>query len=474
MKSTLLVLRTPFLALLLVFTTTFDVYAQSKQTSSVTYVANPRAAMPALARKLNLGRPRSDSPEPRATSSASGEGLYQCFERGCVYYSGRTGVRAVYGSIFAKFVAEGAEHQGLGFPTADEMPCRAPAGHRVQLFEGGRLIWNNRENTTVRVPRPGSGDGTDCMATTETQAVTTTTASLATLPERATSAPLKPETATVLNEKPSKPEAPASARFRVTLNGFLVGHETADHSLQVDGKRDEVYILAEIAEFNAAGEVLNRLSPQSVIMGDIQGQEHTAPRIPAGGASDLGGLRSSDQYPPVSPWRIATALNDRRPPMLLWEATLTRGQNGVVIVPTVWEWDGPSDLLTQYRNAMASVFGRYVRTLSATDTNFANFLAPMTGGPGTARVVGFEPTGNAADRPIGVSVRNGSFLAAHEDQQGAEWFTPQRMLLTYDLAQQAVANTRDGFGPGIFKMTYRDHPELAGVYTLYVQVQRLD
>jgi hypothetical protein len=160
--------------------------------------------------------------------------------------------------------------------------------------------------------------------------------------------------------------------------------------------------------------------------------------------------------------------------MLLWEGTLTQGSRAVVIVPTIWEWDGPTDLLRQYRAGMASVFARYVRTLNPSETNFASFLTPLVGGPGTSRPVGFEPTGNAADRPIGVNVRTGSFTAASEEQQGAEWFTPQRLLLSYDLARQAATNTRDGFGPGIFKITYRDHPELAGVYTLFVQVERID
>lgn len=309
---------------------------------------------------------------------------------------------------------------------------------------------------------------TPALAQGKPSVVTTTKPVDAQFPKpRNTQAPVKP------NQSKMIPAKPSAGRFRVTLNGFLVVHETADHSFEVDGKRDEVYILAEVAEFDARGEVLNRTSPQSVVMGDIQGQV-TPPRIPAGGASSLGGLRSSDQYPAVEPWKRTIAPTANRPPMLLWEGRLTQGVNGVVVVPTIWEWDGPSDLLTQYRRGMASVFARYVRTLHASETNGANFRGPMRGGPGTERVVGFEPTGNAADRPIGMNVITGSFMAASEDGQGHEWFTPQRLLLTYELARQAAADTTDGFGPGIFKITYRDHPELAGVYTLYLQIERLD
>jgi hypothetical protein len=431
----------------------------------------PQAGMLALARKLSLGATRADSPNPNPTASGFGQrraGYYQCFERGCVYFSPQTGIRAVYGSIFQRFVQEGAERGSLGFPTADEAACTNPtSGFRYQTFEGGRLVWRASTNSVARTPVPGSGSAGDCTGEQQYVAVTTDTASIATQPDRQSQVPYRPESKPIFGT----PAKPPSGRFRVTLNGFLVVHETADHSFEVDGKRDEVFLLAEVAEFNAAGEVVNRTSPESAVLGDTQGY---GSRIPAGRASDLGGLRSSDQYPATEPWRRSASAGARRPPMLLWEGTLTQGSNALVVVPTIWEWDGPTDLLRQYRAAMASVFARYVRTLSASETNFDRFLTPMTGGPGASRVVGFEPTGNAADRPIGVNVRTGSFLSASEEQQGLEWFTPKRMLLTYDLARQAVANTRDGFGPGIFKITYTDHPELAGIYTLFVQVERVE
>lgn len=433
----------------------------------------PQERMAPFARKLNLGAARSDSASPVATASGAVKGrtgYYQCFERGCVYYAPGTGMFAVQGGVFSRFVQEGAERASLGFPTSNELRCTQPAGVTYQLFEGGRVLFNASARTAARTPLPGSGDPADCRGNESYSAVTTVTGTLATSPELATAVPVKPEQATIRKGPAAKPQA---GRFRVTLNGFLVGHETADHALEVDGKRDEVYLLAEIAEFNSAGEVLNRTSPQSVVMGDIQGQD-TPPRIPAGRASSLGGLRSSDQFPETEPWRRTAAPSSRRPPMLLWEGTLTQGVNAVIIVPTIWEWDGPTDLLMQYRNGMASVFARYVRTLSADERAFSNFLTPLTGGPGTSRPVGFEPSGNAADRPIGVNVRAGAFNAASEDGQGREWFTPQRMLLTYSLAQQAAANTTDGFGPGIFKITYRDAAELAGNYTLYVQVERVE
>jgi hypothetical protein len=444
-------------------------FGQGSKLSSATPPVAPQAAMQSLAMKLGFGAARSDSPVPQPTKSGFGAGragYYQCFERGCVYSSPDTGVRAVYGSLFNRFVREGAERGTLGLPTSNEAPCSNPAsGFKYQTFEGGRLLWKAADNTTARTPSPAPGGASNCTGNYLYEAVTTTQSAELVPAVTVSAAPVGPNQASPVYTPPP------SGRFRVTLNGFLVVHETADHSMEVDGKRDEVFILAEAAEFNAAGEILNRTSPESAVLGDIQGY---GARIPAGRASDLGGLRSSDPFPTSEPWRRSGAVSGRRPPMLLWEGTLTQGSRGVIIVPTIWEWDGPTDVLRQYRAGMASVFARYVRTLNASETSFDRFLAPMTGGPGSARVVGFEPTGNAADRPIGVNVRTGSFLSASEQQQGLEWFTPQRLVLTYDLARQAVTNTRDGFGPGVFRITYTDHPELAGVYALFVQVERID
>jgi hypothetical protein len=261
-----------------------------------------------------------------------------------------------------------------------------------------------------------------------------------------------------------------SARFRVTLNGFFVDHETADHAFEVDGKRDEVYIVADVAEFDDAGRITSRTRPQSVVMGDINNQTHP-PRINAGRASALGGLRTGDPFPTPEPWRRTGETSTQQPPMLLWEGTLAKGSRAVVIVPTIWEWDGPGGILADYRTSMNSTLARYVRSLNTNEADLNNLIAIVTGGPGARRPVGFEPTGNAADRPIGIEVRPGFFFSADENQVGLEWFTPKRILLTYDLAVQAVASTRDGLGPGIFKLAYRDHPDLEGVYTLYLQIE---
>lgn len=425
----------------------------------------PQAQMEALARKLNLGVRRGDTPEPRPTTSGTVKrtpGFYQCFERGCVYASAN-GIHAASGAIFTRYVTEGAEHKTLGLPIGSESVCSAPRGFRYQDFEGGRIVWNNGTGATSIQRNPMPGDPANC----EMMAVPPQ-------PESATIAGTPAQAVPVGTQQSGyipAPAGPSSGRFRVVLNGFFVSHETNDHAMEVDGKHDEVYIVADVAEFDATGGIADRRSRQSLVIGDIDGQE-TPTRIPGGRASAFGGLQTGDNYPTAAdPWRRTLATSERKPPMLLWEGTLTRGSRAVVIVPTIWEWDGPRDVLINYQRSIVGSLARYVRSLNINETSSASLVTPMTGGPGAERLVGFEPTGNAADRPIGMSVTAGSFIAAADEHLGREWFTPKRLLLTYDMAQAVVTSTAGGFGPGVLPIVYQDHQDLAGNYVLFVQIE---
>src|SRR5439155_2463282 len=140
------------------------------------------------------------------------------------------------------------------------------------------------------------------------------------------------------NATQDKGGPPAAGVFRVVLNGFKVNHESDDDILEGDGKRDEVYLRADVWVLNRDGSVPYRHSPRSVLMGDINNQSDPR-RIAAGTASDDGGLRTNDKWPINEPWRrVRSPLADRTP-MLLWEGQLSRGENMAVIIPTVWEWD---------------------------------------------------------------------------------------------------------------------------------------
>src|SRR5437868_6376899 len=50
--------------------------------------------------------------------------------------------------------------------------------------------------------------------------------------------------------QPVPPPTEAEPRFRVILTGFTVNRQTSDNILESDGRGDEVYIAAEVAQFD--------------------------------------------------------------------------------------------------------------------------------------------------------------------------------------------------------------------------------
>ncbi len=175
-----------------------------------------------------------------------------------------------------------------------------------------------------------------------------------------------------------------TGRFRVTLTGLTVNRQTDDNVLETDGKGDEVFVLAEVAQYDrytqdgplagvatrldytnnlhGGGNVTLRRSLVSVLIGDVNNQNNP-PRIQAGSASSRGGLRTGDRFPTNEPWIMRGEPTTDRPPMLLWEGELRRDRDLVIIVPTVWEWDGGNVALRQqFTEDIDSYFSYITRT----------------------------------------------------------------------------------------------------------------
>jgi hypothetical protein len=260
-------------------------------------------------------------------------------------------------------------------------------------------------------------------------------------------------------------------RFRVTLTGFTVNRQTSDNILESDGKGDEVFILADVAQydnyfqyslydrFNRTPSVIPLVAPlgtyndliirggqvvrhsfTSAVMGDVNG--HGAPsRIQAGSASSLGGLRTGDRFPTNEPWNLTIAWQADRPPMLLWEGELRRGQDLAVIIPSIWEWDGGNpQLRAQYGAEITRFF---------TDQVYQNHTFSALS------FIGGDAFG-AGDRPIGMVGRN-------------TW-APQGLLLNFDNAQWASTNLPSPLGTGVVEIHYAAEGE---DYSLYFKIERL-
>ncbi len=198
---------------------------------------------------------------------------------------------------------------------------------------------------------------------------------------------------------------PGSVRYRVTLNGFTALRQSYDHPLQIDGKGDELYAAAWVAEVDTASpEVAKHWVVRSRTMGDRNG---FANRVKMGSASPLGGVRTGDKYPIPAPWQRKGGLAGDSLPMVLWEGDMLPGRSAVVITPTLWEWDDNPEIFAYWVVSRGAVLERLTsaEVLPSIVANKTWFPLDL-GSPGF--VVRTNMSGDARDRPIGLDVGDGA------------------------------------------------------------------
>jgi uncharacterized protein with LGFP repeats len=80
----------------------------------------------------------------------NGDGIYEQFHGGSIYWSAVTGAHVVYGAIGAEYAATAnmidsfntVVQNDLGLPTSDELNVPGVAGARVNTFWGGSIYWS--------------------------------------------------------------------------------------------------------------------------------------------------------------------------------------------------------------------------------------------------------------------------------------------------------------------------------------------
>ena len=269
-------------------------------------------------------------------------------------------------------------------------------------------------------------------------------------------------------------------RYRVTINGFTVHHETKDDALQLDGKRDEVYVTARVAVVDKTRRIRRSTVVETKVMGDTNG--HSG-RVRAGSASRRGGIRTGDDVPAAQPWRMHGAPRGDRLPLAVWEGELVKGENSVVVIPVLWEHDGRKSAYQRWRNSanLRSLTTKEVLRRILTSRNKLLFdLAELKIEARRWLSLTQEILGDKMDRPIGLkkTVQRRSAagtVRAVTRGHGATTltFSPKALILNYDTAEFALKDNMGGKGFGVISIRYTDHPDLEGDYTLYLQVQRL-
>lgn len=143
---------------------------------------------------------------------------------------------------------------------------------------------------------------------------------------------------------PAAPAATApniiSGNYRVVATGFRVLHETKDDMFSRDGKYDEVYgafIMLHYDRMTSA--LLDKDLGRTKVIGDTN---HLPGRVKGGTASADGGLAAGDVFPAVAdPSKLYGAQPTNYSfPYLIWTGTLTNERDAVIILPTIWEYDG--------------------------------------------------------------------------------------------------------------------------------------
>lgn len=243
-------------------------------------------------------------------------------------------------------------------------------------------------------------------------------------------------------------------RYRITITRVNARTPTIDHALHYDGKGDEVFVEAFAGEVTADAPADGTPPPIQYRRTKVMGDTHNLRgRIRAGNFSDAGGFKAGDTYPEGNFEREPTSDNL---PLLVWEEELRDGQNGVLFMPAIWEFDNTTGALVP---AWRLRFDRWWQRMVPV------FREQVRGAPReSARAEGVDLTREVPDalsgdewRPIGM-----------KRQGNLETYTSSYIFITFRSAERMLRG--DGPTAGF---AFNDSRELGGSYTLSYRIQRL-
>lgn len=245
-------------------------------------------------------------------------------------------------------------------------------------------------------------------------------------------------------------QAQTKGQFQIVVCGWKCVKETIDHALQVDGKGDEVWVVARFQGPNDGNSTVVRTKT----MGDINGKPG---RVQAGSRSKKGGIKTGDQFPANpfdKPNLVGRWQADSRPdlPFVVWEGELVDGKPGVELELSIWEDDeGGAKLWEDVLKVLnAPIVKNRLKNVEVHRDGSTRFVVDLSEIGELMRVV----FGVAKDRPIGL---------------------PKRTTITYSAAKQIAATPRTAEIPeGVVAITFKDSEEPKhanqGEYLLWLRV----
>ena len=158
----------------------------------------------------------------------------------------------------------------------------------------------------------------------------------------------------VLPPPPPIGTAPTSGHYRIILNGIRVNHRTFE-GVENDGPGDEIFASVRV---QVAKRDLTTWST-SVVKTAVHGNVQNRPdRVRGGSADALGGFVSGDTFPTgQDPARITATPLPQTFPFLIWEGTLSRASDVVLIEPSLWESDGDDCVCNDWAGNTDLAFG---------------------------------------------------------------------------------------------------------------------
>ncbi|MDB5341683.1 MAG: repeat-containing protein [Schlesneria sp.] len=250
--------------------------------------------------------------------------------------------------------------------------------------------------------------------------------------------------------------SPEKASYQVVVCGFHCVHETHDHALEVDGKRDEVWIVVRYNDNTTKEYRVLRTRT----MGDVNGNPG---REQAGSASDKGGVRTGDVHPanrfdgkPVTPKHAEWAESDRPSlPFVVKKFELVKGQSPAAVEIQMFEDDngGAKDWenVLKFLNSDAAKAGLSNITVHQSNN-------PVTGN--TQVNVNLSGIGELAHKIFGLAADG--------------WIgEPQTLALDFDSAAKMSTATVDGLPKGVVPLRFKTHRGDDADYIVWVRIEKI-
>jgi hypothetical protein len=143
----------------------------------------------------------------------------------------------------------------------------------------------------------------------------------------------------------------------------------------------------------------------------------------------------------------------------------------VMLTPTVWEWDPGAGFWDGWLAWQVQVDDQYGKRAKEIFGKIWPVAAPVF----DAVSLGIQTVGTMAGiwSPLGQSMRRPIGTRRNPNDPDGTLFNPITIALNTETAEYLSSTNLQGYGNGIVELRYTDDPYLRGVYSIFVQIEKL-